>query len=452
MSIGSRAALVALWLVGAPGLVPAGAAQEPSPVSGGAVSPTLDQETGRYAEADSIRASYVRPPGSHAADWVDVVEFPLKAIGYPLDVVLVKLPGWLVANVTAPRPPSFLVRAYRGMTGWGLKPTIRTTIGPRSGAAFEFLFSRYHPFYIHTAVSLRLSQRHRAGVLFAGGRSWLSAEVKWERQAESPFYGIGSSSEEVDRAFYRRDWADVSLQTGVAPLSGLALNAGIGYENDLLDDPVRGGAESIFDSTDFDTGLLFGAEERTEFVRYALRATLDLSRWRDFQQRGVLIGVTGAYYEGANGTDSQFHKITGVVQGYLPINGRQSLALRGVAEVTRDDEGNGATFFHLASLGGSRSALGFPTGRFRDRDMLALMSEWRYEIWRDIHSVTRAEGFVFLHDGTVAERLNELGDADWHPSYGFGMRLARPEGLIGVAYLGFSSEGVTAGIRGAWRY
>jgi hypothetical protein len=421
-------------------------AQETEPVAadssvGGPVSPQ---------EADAIRDTLNRPPARHSADWVDVVEFPLKVIGWPLDLVLIRFPAWLVGELTAPRPPSGIMRAYRSMEEWGLKPTIRTTIGPRSGTAVELQFDRYYPLYAHAAVSRRLSQRYRVGYFLRGQRVWLTPEVKWERDAETPFYGIGGQTGAGDRAFYSRDWWDVVARTGVAISESFALGGGIAYETNTVADPVSGSAKSIFD--DFPTDSLFGATERTEYARLEVSGTLDLTRWSDFQQRGVTAGVAGRAFFGLNDTDSDFRLLTGFVQTYLPVNPQQTFAFRAISDIARPDGGQGVPFYHLSTMGGSRSNLGFPSARFVDRDMLSLMSEWRYEVWRELHGRMRAETFLFLHYGAVGSSLDSIESEDWHPSYGLGLRLSRPTALMGLAYLGFSAEGMTAGIRGSWPF
>ena len=54
---------------------PADSAAAEDTTRGGAVTP---------AEAEAIRDTLQRPPAQYSADWVDVVEFPLKVIGWPL--------------------------------------------------------------------------------------------------------------------------------------------------------------------------------------------------------------------------------------------------------------------------------------------------------------------------------------------------------------------------------
>ena len=420
-----------------------------APADSAAPSDTIPTGPVTPAEADAIRDTLQRPAAQYSADWVDVVEFPLKVIGWPLDLVLVRLPAWLVGQITAPRPPSGIMRTYRAMSEWGLRPTIRTTIGPRSAAALELQFDRYYPFYVHAAVSRRLSQRYRTGVILNGRTTWLASEAKWQRDAQTPFYGIGSQTDDANRSFYRRDWWDVATRTGLTVTPSLIFAGGLAYEHNEVGDPV-GTSQSIFD--DFPTDSLYGADETTEYLRLELSGTLNMTRWEDFQQTGVTAGLAARSFFGLTDTDSNFRLLTGFLQTYLPINGQQMFAFRATSDIARDDGGEGVPFYHLSTLGGSRSALGFPSNRFVDHDMLSFMSEYRFEVWRELHSRMRAETFLFFHYGAVGETIGQIEGGDWHPSYGLGLRLSRPTALMGLAYLGFSAEGMTAGIRGSWPF
>ncbi len=129
------------------------------------------------------------------------------------------------------------------------------------------------------------------------------------------------------------------------------------------------------------------------------------------------------------------------MNGYLPLNPRQSFALRGIAEVNRRESGQRIPFTHLAALGGDHGARAYHTLRFRDRAMMALMSEWRYEIWRELHERGRAEGFLLFDVGGVENSLSEIDADDLRFSYGFGMRLNWGGQARWLAYLAFGDEG-----------
>jgi hypothetical protein len=400
-------------------------------------------------DVQSIRDTLSRPPGDYSPDWVDVVEFPLKVVGWPLDMLLVRLPAWMAANVTAPRPPNFITRGYRNAVEWGFVPAIQTNIGPRSGVAYEQQFTRFHPLYVHAAVSQRFSQRHRIGVGLDGEHVRFGTELKWQRDAERPFHGIGSQTERDARAFFKRDAWDLSASVGAAISSFLSISAGAGYEHNTIGDPIAD-TESIFAT--FPVDALFGAETQTQYARIELSGTLDFAPWENFQQKGFQLGIGGRQFVGIVDTESDFRQLDGFFHTYVPLNAQQVFAFRVVSQIIRDVRGDGVPFFHLSSLGGSRSALGFPTNRFVANDMVSFMSEYRFEVWRELYNQLRAETFLFFHYGAVGERLGSIESGDWHPSYGLGLRLSQQTMLLALGYLGFSSEGVTAGVRTSWRF
>ena len=353
-----------------------------------------------YAAADSTRRSYDRPPREPPTDWVDVAEFPLKVVAFPFRLILVDLPAWIAGQVLVPRAPSGIVRAYRAVENWGLRPVIRSSIGSRSSAAIEAQLFRYEPLYLHSAISVRGSQRHRAGLLVAEPGYSLATEAKWQRDAQLAFYGIGPGSS-PDRGLYRRDYWDLRAR-GTARLTGeLGLDLGVGYEDNRIGDPVGTDDETIWD--EFDADSLYGASVSTSYVRLEGGLTLDLTDRREFQVTGAWLRVEGVAWRGTSTTDSDFHALSAIAQGYLPLNTRQQLALRVATRVTRSDGGDGIPFFHLSRLGGTRTAIGYSSGRFTDNDMLSLVAEWRYEVWRDIHDIARSEFFLYVGEGRSSD-------------------------------------------------
>ena len=412
-----------------------------------AENPQKDPTADQFATADSIRTGFDRPPAEPAADWVDVVEFPLKVIAFPLNLLFVKFPGWIAGQLMTEREPSAFVRTYRSMENWGFRPVVRTSIGPRSAVAIEGQLFRYEPWYLHSAISRRGSQRHRAGAMLTDPRNSLAAEARWQRDAQVAFYGIGPDSD-PDRGLYSRDYWDMRIRGGSRLTRQIGVDAGVGYEDNRINDPVWTNAASIWD--EFDTSRLYGANERTQYLRFDGGATLDLTERRGFQDTGAWFRVQGAVYRGVSDTDSDFHAISGMAGGYLPLNHRQQLALRAMTRIARADGGAGIPFFHLSTLGGTRSALGYSTSRFTDNDVISLVAEWRYEVWRDIHDIARTEFFLYFGEGAVNRRLQDISGEDWRASYGVGMRMVMKQRLLGVAFLGFSDEDVQVGIRGTW--
>lgn len=399
------------------------------------------------ARADSLRAAWaeVRPPNEHPTDVADVAAVPFRVLGAPFMLVLVELPAWAIGELTLPRPPGVIVRTLRDLHEVGIRPGVSTSIGPRSGPAATLRFDVLDPVHVEGALSVRGSQRHRLAARAQTGRVGVDAEARWQRDAQVGFYGVGPDTPD-ERALYRRETADIGL-TGDFRDAPLRLHAGFGYEDNRIREPIGGDEPSL--STAFDVEDLFGATDRQHYLRFGGGAELDLTRRTGFQDRGIRLRARATRYDGVNATESDFHKIRLEAEGLAPLNPRQLLALRARTDLTRGG-GDRIPFYHLAELGGEETAIGYPDTRFRDRDMVSLTAEWRYEIWRDIHNTMRVESFLYFGEGAVGRRLGAIAPEDWRESYGFGFRVARSEALLGLAFLGFSEESVRFGVSGEW--
>jgi hypothetical protein len=402
------------------------------------------------ARADSIRSAVARErlAGSYSTDWVDVVGFPFKVIGFPLELVLIRLPAYAIGAFTTPKPPRFVSRALRASNEAGVHPGFRASIGPQSGIGAGIFVDRFDPVYLNTSVALRGSQKHQVGIRFKDERAHAGAEFRWQRDAQAQFFGIGSSSPD-DEVIYRREVVDIGATAGFRVTRQLAVDVGLGFEDNFVREPLSlGDRTSLFEV--FGPGELFGSEGRQRYVRIEAATELDLTHRSGFQRRGISFRVAGTAYRGVRDTESDFHRLSFTTQGHVPLNDRQELALRGRTELTRTETGD-VPFYHLASLGGRRSAIGFPVNRFTDLDMVSVTAEWRFEIWRDIHNSTRIETFLHFGEGAVAHRLDDIESPDWHESYGFGFRATSTEDLLGVLFFGFSDESFHASVSGVWQ-
>lgn len=409
------------------------------------------------ARADSIRAALdeVRPPGTQPTDWVDVAGFPLRVVGAPLDLLLVRFPAFVAGQLTLPRPPGFLVRAYRELGEAGIHPTVRSSIGPRSGLAAGVLIRPVSGVRWESVFSLRGSQRHalRGRLYFDDGTAVhgprFEAEVAWQRDAQAPFYGVGPDTPDR-RALFRREVGSLQLDAHLPAMGAMQLHLDAGLEDNLVDRPLNVDPDEAARFDSLDASALFGLEGRQRYVRVGASGTLDFTRRDAFRASGVRLSAGARLFRGIDDTPSNFHVLSFEAQGLVPVNERQQITLRGLTELARGGTGE-IPFYHLSTLGGERTAIGYTDDRFADLDMVSLSSEWRYEIWRDIHNSARIESFVHAGVGAVGRRLDEIEAGDWQPSYGFGFRFADREGLLGLVFLGFSDESLQLGVGGEWR-
>ena len=398
------------------------------------------------ARADSIRAEMAerRPARDHGTDAVDVLTVPLRIVAFPFDVLFVRVPSFVIGRVTLPRAPGFVTRTLRDVGEFGVHPEFYTSIGPRSGPALSLRFDRFSPVEAEAAYSFAGSQRYRVGATWSERDEYdLNLGVVWRTDGEVGFYGIGPDTPDREIPYSRELF--LSGATGWKRFGRVVLEGDLGYEDNSIGAP----SADDDDPGTFGSGQLFGADDRLKYIRVGGGAVLDVTNRIPFQQRGFRLIAKGTTWYGVDGPPSDFYRLRFEAHGLVPLNERQLLALKARTEFTRAMSGE-IPFYHLSQLGGEETAIAYPDNRFSDRDMLALTAEWRYEIWRDIHNTRRVEAFLYFGEGAVEHRLGDVDAADFHESYGFGLRIERPDDLAGLGYLGFGPEGVRVNISGEW--
>lgn len=402
-------------------------------------APALGQDTTAAAgpvtpaRADTIRAGLKRPPPKPPLGALDVIALPFRLAVFPLRII-----GYATADLVGtaielrPDPRFFRLLAAEGVqVGFG-------TIGPRSGVTAQVRLLRFSPAFLEAGYSIRTSQRYRAGLSFVRGSNTFETAYTFQRNAEPYFWGIGPDTEEEDQSDYLLDRQTASV-LGSTFRSIVRIDGQVAYE----DNRVGRGKDSKTTNLQERPGApsLFGIGERARYVRFNLAAALDLTRRQGFQREGIFLQGGASLFRGIDGTDSDFHRFDLTVRGYVPLNPRQALAFQVISELTRGESGGGVPFYHLASLGDARGARSLDQDRFRDRDMAALMTEWRYEIWRELHERSRVESFLFFDTGAVENRLTEMDGSDFVQSFGFGMRfIVRADAFL-VTYIAFGDEG-----------
>lgn len=400
--------------------------------------------------ADALRAAMVQPPARPGRDVYDVLALPLRVATLPLAAVAYGVKGLLALTFRPDRPPNPVLAALRDLDAWGLEVE-PATIGPRSGPGGRLELDRFHPFFAEGAVSFRGSQRYRGGVRLGepARDGWLRLAGEYRRWAEPHFWGIGSETGEDGVTDFRWDQVGVRLRGG-AGAAPLFAEGWLGFEHNEVGRGFDADVPDLQDVVDADT--LFGLGEETGFVRLGGALALDLMSRHRLQPRGFRARLAAGAFLGVGDTDADFIRWEGQATGYLPLNERQQLVLRGLVELNRPERGRGVPFTHLASLGGHRGPRGFDHGRFRDRDMFVVLTEWRYEIWRSIREDLRTEGLVFFDIGTVAPSLSDLDGSDPDGSYGFGMRTVSSEGVAFLWYVAISEEETQFRVKLSWPY
>jgi outer membrane protein assembly factor BamA len=111
------------------------------------------------------------------------------------------------------------------------------------------------------------------------------------------------------------------------------------------------------------------------------------------------------------------------------------IALRALASMSEADAGATVPFFLQPTLGGPDDLRGFRRFRFRDRNMLLLQGEYRWEIF------TAMDGVLFYDAGMVAPRVEDLTLGELETDYGFGFRFGTVNGVFLRVEGAFGSNG-----------
>ena len=130
-----------------------------------------------------------------------------------------------------------------------------------------------------------------------------------------------------------------------------------------------------------------------------------------FPRNGWLInGRTKLHRKSAGSSfDAETFKLA--INHYRPVRDQDVLAFRAMFRGTNGD----APFFLLSTFGGSTDLRGYPSGRYRDRMMYALQSEYRWH-FNNSWIFTGFAGF-----GEVAESFGDMGE-NFLPAAGVGAR------------------------------
>lgn len=95
---------------------------------------------------------------------------------------------------------------------------------------------------------------------------------------------------------------------------------------------------------------------------------------------------------------------------------------------------NRVPFFDLASLGGAEVLRGYKQGRYRDKGVAYAVGTYKYPVWKLV------EGTVFYESGRAFAGPGDLSLADWVWSWGGGLRLWVPQGVVFEFLVARSSE------------
>jgi hypothetical protein len=326
---------------------------------------------------------------------------------------------------------------------------LRQGAGISAGAEYEHrhFANGFFDLRASTLVSLRLYQRHELQLTFPHvfhSRLFVDVLGLYRSYTQVSYFGVGPGTQEGDRTDYHIDGPAIYGSLGLRPARGMVIGGRIA----ALDNDLHRGRGSKHPSIEekFTPAELPGYLQEPDYFQVGFFAYFDRRNDPEDPTRGARYELQASRFlaRGLDGFD--FDELQAEAEHYLPVSARATLASRIQTVFTGTREGQEVPFFLLPSLGGRESLHAFSMDRFRDRHLLFLNSELRYQATPEI----RISGFVdvgqvFPRAGAIEISGFEVGvGAAVHYKYG---RMV----LVGLS-LGLGREGVQVSLDGGFRF
>lgn len=274
----------------------------------------------------------------------------------------------------------------------------------------------------------------------ARGRLFAHVTARRFEFPEEIFFGSGRGSLERARTNFalRATAAQGSAGIRIRPW----LTAGGAFE--YVSPRIGRGTDRRFPSTDvvFTEAGAPGLSLQPDFLRgepFVAADTTDSGN----PTRGGRYQLSYAWYADRDLDRYSFERLNADARHYVPLlRGSHVLALHARVSSSQAGAGQQVPFYLEETLGGAYSLRGFSRHRFRDRQLLLLQAEYRW----DLNAF--ASGALFIDAGKVAARARDLDLHDLSRNYGFGLRVGSRAGVALRADVAFGSgEGARLVIR-----
>jgi outer membrane protein assembly factor BamA len=261
-------------------------------------------------------------------------------------------------------------------------------------------------------------------------------DLNYDRFPQEDFYGIGPDSRHSNRSDYLYESATFE---GVA---GFQLGEWLGWSAraGLVQVNVGPGADNRYADLHelFAPSQVPGLNDHPNFLRVATGLLADYRDRPHNAHRGGMFGLQLSHYNDRGDARFEFNRVVLETRQYLPLwSDYRRFAFRFLSSFDQPSRGSEVPFYFQETLGGSNSLRGFSEYRFRDRNLLLVSSEYRWDAAEFIQMV------VFYDTGKVFNRPGEFGFTGLEKGYGAGIRLKTGNTVLLRFEYGRSREGNT---------
>jgi Omp85 superfamily domain len=255
----------------------------------------------------------------------------------------------------------------------------------------------------------------------ASGHANLDVHAQRYDFPDEDFFGIGPDSTRENFVEYGLTNTVVGATAAFQPMRRVSFTAGVDYFDPTIDAlPEPGRLFSVFTPDQAP-----GALEQPSFLKYEGGVEFNNRVPRGNPRSGGRYALNAQRFEDIDSESFAFDRVEIDLQQYVPLlRDRRVLALHGLASFSNADAGAEIPFYLQRTLGGPDDLRGFRVFRFRDRHMLLLQAEYRWEIF------TAVDGAIFYDAGKVASRAEDINFRDLETDYGIGFRFGTINGTF----------------------
>ena len=268
----------------------------------------------------------------------------------------------------------------------------------------------------------------------AGDHAFVNLGVRRRSLPQEDFFGLGSDTLSSAQTSFALRETSLAAEAGASPVDWFQIAGSVGHEKPR----VSGGKDPRFPSIEerFDDRAAPGLLVQPDFVRAGMRATLDFTDRLLGPPTGGKYSVTYDAYADRDFDRYSFRQWSVDLRQYVPIvTGARTIVLRAFATGVTPNAGHEVPFYYQPTLGGPYSLRMLPAYRLRDRNLLLLQAEYRFELNAFM------TGAVFYDTGKVSFRRQDLNMQGLKHDAGFGLRLGFLSNVSLRTEVAFGSDG-----------
>ncbi|MFH1569040.1 MAG: BamA/TamA family outer membrane protein [Gemmatimonadota bacterium] len=255
--------------------------------------------------------------------------------------------------------------------------------------------------------------------------------LDFSREPDESYYGIGNGSLAGDRTRFRQEETRAQLVYRCGTVRWLIVTARIEGASTSIGAPRYGDAPATTGVYPGDQLLDLAGPNRVVGAAVALQTSLvDV---RGSPTHGNNARLDAGLYRDLDGSLS-YASFNAVTEQFFELFYRRTASLRLGLDWRPALGGGEVPVYSMASVGGNLFVRGYQRGRFRDRGAAFGALIYRFPVARCL------DGGVFYESGRTFRDPADLSLGGWHDSYGGGLRIWVPKGLVFQLLAALSDE------------